>query len=440
MAQFTGICKTSEPQPSEIRSTCPQGSSEGVIRLKNSPIQIGNLILAAISVIGPAYAIAFSVLCAMHLILFNSTGHPIAFDFAEFWSAGELALSGNVLAAYDPRLIHAAEVATVGHPFTNFIGWFYPPWFFFVAAGLACLPPAWAFVLWINTTLLFCSATVAAIARRWDAALLAMAAPWAMLCTVEGQTGLLTAAIIGGVLLTLEHRPRLSGILLGLLTYKPHFGLLFPLVLVFSGYWRTFFWAFATAIMIALASGAAFGFGTFPAFVHALSGAAQVHLVTKPPSAWPALQSVYALARARHLPYGTSIVLQSILSATAMISVVYVWRTQIDYALKATALAAAVPLVTPYVWAYDMPLLSVTLAYFYRNKPFDRVEWWSIVLAAVAAASAIHYPGGLVANLIVAILAVRRIRMDLATPKTLMSRDDAGSRCNSVNLSAAASA
>ena len=47
-----------------------------------------------------------------------------------------------------------------------------------------------------------------------------------------GQNGFLTAALIGGVLEFMERRPAMAGVCLGLLTYKPQFGVLVPVALV----------------------------------------------------------------------------------------------------------------------------------------------------------------------------------------------------------------
>ena len=40
--------------------------------------------------------------------------------------------------------------------------------------------------------------------------------------------------------LLIDTRPRLAGLLLGLLCYKPHLALLAPVALVAGGHWRTF--------------------------------------------------------------------------------------------------------------------------------------------------------------------------------------------------------
>ena len=60
--------------------------------------------------------------------------------------------------------------------------------------------------------------------------LVALAFPAALWNITAGQNGFLTAALYRRHLLgLLERRPALAGICLGLLTYKPHFGLLFPI-------------------------------------------------------------------------------------------------------------------------------------------------------------------------------------------------------------------
>jgi arabinofuranan 3-O-arabinosyltransferase len=387
--------------------------------MNNDRPQIGRLALTIAAGLGIGYAIAFAILCATRIIMFDKFGHPGHFDYAEFWSAGKLALSGKVLAAYDTRLIHAAEVATVGHPFKTLIGWFYPPTFFFVAVVMASMPPLLGYLLWTNGTLLLYSATVAAIVRRWEAGFVALAPPWAMLGTLFGQDGLLTAALIGFVLVTLEEQPVLSGLLLALLTYKPQFGLLFPVALAFGGYWRAFFSACAGTVLLVLASGAVFGFAAWPVFFHALGGATQTHLVTNTIGIWPGILSLYGYARWLHLPYEVAAGLQLILSVLCAAVVALAWCSKLSFDLKAACLVTGVALATPYIWVYDLPLLSIALAYLYRNRRFDAIDWTGIALACAAVAtfpfnvfSAFpggNVPAGLVSGGVLAAMLFRRV-------------------------------
>ena len=82
-----------------------------------------------------------------------------------------------------------------------------------------------------------------------------------------GHNGFLTAALLGAALIQLDRRPLLAGLLIGLLAYKPQFGLLIPLVLAASGRWRAFFAAAATVIVLALLVTLAFGVDVWTAFL-----------------------------------------------------------------------------------------------------------------------------------------------------------------------------
>ena len=72
------------------------------------------------------------------------------------------------------------------------------------------------------------SRRLAAFSAGAAAFLVALGFPAALWNVTAGQNGFLTAALIGGTLGLLERRPALAGVCLGLLTYKPQFGLLFP--------------------------------------------------------------------------------------------------------------------------------------------------------------------------------------------------------------------
>src|SRR5258705_10756502 len=74
-------------------------------------------------------------------------------------------------------------------------------------------------------------------------------------------------------------RPVLSGICLGLLSYKPQYGLLFPLVLIAASQWTVFFTAGIVAVAMALASWLAFGTESWQGFFHWLPIFSQAFLI-----------------------------------------------------------------------------------------------------------------------------------------------------------------
>jgi hypothetical protein len=367
--------------------------------------------LAAIGLgVAVGYLGALAAMFAAHRWVLGADGRPLLTDFTAVWSAGRLALRGAALSAYDGAAQHAAEVAVIGHGFQGFYGWPYPPSVLFAAAGLASLPYLWAFALWVGGAFLLHGAAVAAITRRPAAALVALASPWALASLMVGQNGFLTAALIGAVLLTLDRRPALSGLLLGFLTYKPQFGLLFPLALAVSGRWRVMAWAAAGALGLNGVACAVFGVDTLTAFVRDLPQTTQT-LVADGGVGFSKLQSVYGLMRCLGAPNVAAGVAQAMITGVCALAVAWLWRGRAPFALKAAGLAVATVLATPYVFAYDLVLLTVPMAFLWRHRPFDRLDYWVLGLAALAVVPFVFAPApsGLLASLLVAAAVARRL-------------------------------
>jgi hypothetical protein len=359
------------------------------------------------------YVLALALMFARHAWILDASGRPLPTDFTAVWAAGRLALHGGALSAYDPIAQHAAEAAVVGHDFPGYLNWIYPPQALFAAAGLASLPYAAAFLAWLGLGAAAQGAAVAAITRRWGAAAVALASPWALASLMVGQNGLVTAGLMGLALTLIEERPALAGGLLGLLTYKPQFGLLIPLALVAAGRWRAIAWAAATTLALAALSAAAFGPETLVAFARGLPAETR-SLVTHGAAPWAKLQSVFGLTRTLGASAAVGWSLQAATTALAALAVVRLWRSRTAFALKAAGLAAAAVLATPYVFAYDLPVLAVPLAFLWRHRRFDRIEYGALVLAALAVApfAVAPVPSGVFASLAVAAAVARRVLLE----------------------------
>lgn len=327
-----------------------------------------------------AWFASLMLMLRQHAWIIDKTGHPIVTDFIEVWVAGRTALAGGATAAYDPKLHHAAQVAVAGHAFHGFLWWHYPPAVLFLATVLALLPYTVSFLVWVGATLVFYAATIAKIAKSKFAALVACAMPAVFINAVAGQNGCFTATLIGLALVNLETRPLLAGVFVGILTYKPQFGILFPLILAIGGKWKTFFAAtIVTAITIVL-SWVVYGGATFHAFVHYLPQASDSFLLHGT-AGWNKLQTVYGLLRWM----GVDNIVASGAQAAVCISVaaflVWLWRSAISFELKAAGLATAVLFSTPYTYMYDLPILAVPLAFLYRERSFDKIELAGIAFA-----------------------------------------------------------
>ena len=224
-------------------------------------------------------------------------GRPIANDFVNVWAAGRLALDGQAPTAYDWTLYRVAEVRAVGYDFDGYYGWHYPPPAFFFAAAPATLPYLVAPVVWLLTTLAAYIAAIAGIIGLRTGVLFALGFPAAIWNVTAGQNGFLTAALIDGTLGLLERHPALAGICLGFLTYKPQFGLLFPIVLIADRRWLTIAVAALVAFLLAALSWLAFGGANWAAFGHWAPISNRV-LIDQGALDWYRLQSVFALVRA----------------------------------------------------------------------------------------------------------------------------------------------
>ena len=183
-----------------------------------------------------------------HWWIYGPGGLGTPTDFVNVWSAGKLAVDGHPALAWDWDLQKRIQVDLLGQNFVGHFAWHYPPPFLFVAAFLAQFPYAAAFIGWVSVSLVPYLAIMRAIVGRGFGVVLALAFPMVLNNALVGQNGFLTAALIGGTLYLMPTRPVLSGICLGLLTYKPQYGLLFPLVLIAASEWTVFFSAGATAI------------------------------------------------------------------------------------------------------------------------------------------------------------------------------------------------
>jgi hypothetical protein len=345
--------------------------------------------------------------------LTDPQGRPIANDFVNVWAAGRLALDGAAAAAYDWTLHRAAEVRAVGYDFDGYYGWHYPPPAFFFAAALATLPYLVAAVVWLVTTLAAYAAAIAGILGLRTGVLFALGFPAAIWNVTAGQNGFLTAALIGGTLGLLERHPALAGICLGLLTYKPQFGLLFPIVLIADRRWLTVAVAALMAITLAALSWLAFGSASWQAFAHwaPLSSRA---LIDEGALDWYRLQSVFALVRAHGGSETLAWTVQGVVSLLLAVGLVWLWKSHVAFALKAAALAAGALLATPYLFMYDLVVLAVAVAFLLRLA-LAREFLTGIESAALATAGALIliYPYvktqvGLAAVVIVMALVVHR--------------------------------
>jgi arabinofuranan 3-O-arabinosyltransferase len=346
--------------------------------------------------------------------LLDKAGRLADSDFVDVWAAGRLALDGHAAAAWDWAIHRDAEVAALGHDFPGNYGWHYPPTYLFVAAALATLPYLVALLGWLAVTLPLYVAAVRAIMGERLGILIACAFPAAMWNMLVGQNGFLTAALIGFTLLALDTRPIVAGVLLGLLTYKPQFGILFPVVLAANGQWLVIAAASATTVVLVAASAAVFGVAAWSAFFTWLPATSEI-ILGDGRAGLNKLQSLFGVVRWLGAGTTAAFIAQGLLIAACAIALVMITRDRrVPNEVKSAAIATGALLATPYLYMYDFPVLMIPLAFLLRlglREGFLPGE-----LAAMATAGGlvlvfplVPAPTGFAAAVIVAGLIGRRV-------------------------------
>lgn len=375
------------------------------------------------------YSLILLAVCAASILgwvalsdgLIDRNGKPLGTDFSNPYAAGQLAWAGRAADAYDPALLHAAEKATFGERDVPFYGWHYPPIFFAVAFVVAAFPYAWGLLLWVAIGLAVYLATIRAIIPRPETLLIAGAFPAVFVNIGHGQNGFMTAALLGGALLTMTSRPWLSGVLIGMLAYKPQFGVLIPLALLADRRWPTIIAASMTVAILIAVSSIILGTDIWRAFLKSTEFTQSV-VLEQGGTGWEKIQSIFSAVRAWGLDVRAAYVVQICLGAFLALSIAWVWRSRVAFDLKASALTTASLLATPYVLDYDLVVLAISIAFFVRYglahgfRPYEisiLACAWIVPLVSRSVAGATLIPLGLLVMLALYAITLRRIAADL---------------------------
>jgi hypothetical protein len=375
-----------------------------------------SLILLALSVL------VFAGWIAVSDGLIDRNGQPIGTDFSNVYAAGTLTWQGRSAEAYVPALQHAAEKAVFEGRDVPFYGWHYPPFFFAVAVLVAAIPYAWGLAVWLIASFAAYLTAMRAILPRPETLLIAAAFPAVFINVGHGQNGFLTAALLGGALHLLDRRPWLAGVLIGLLAYKPQFGVLIPIALLAGGRWRTIGAAAATVAALVAVSFATLGGGIWHAFADSMNFT-QTVVLEQGGTGWQKIQSIFSAVRMWGASVPIAYAAQGSLLAMLAASLAWLWHSDAGFELKAAALAAGSLLATPYVLDYDLVVLAVAIAFLARyglNHGFRDYEIsllaaaWIMPLLSRSVAGATYIPLGLLVLLACYAFILRRAILDRA--------------------------
>jgi Glycosyltransferase family 87 len=244
-----------------------------------------------------------------------------------------------------------------------------------------------------------------------------------------GQNGFLLAGLMGLSLALMERRPQLSGFFLGLLTFKPQIGILFPLALLAFRKWRVIASAITTSLGLIALSIIVFGYPGWLSFIHAL--------VDRGPSLGPIsqesmrLESIYGFLWLAGVNPHLGWTIQLAVAGSLGAAVYWSWAAALPYSLKAAALCTAAAMATPFVHGHDLCILALTAAFLVSDGlergflPGDRVAMlfsWIVMFLGFR-----DFASGWISCLALLAVVVRRVRvisnLNLQSPRLGASRE-----------------
>ncbi len=306
----------------------------------------------------------------LNLIIFPSNGtrpfpgDPLGSDFITYWGASILVDNGETDQIFDLHKFHEAQTRFLGKEYTNRL-WHYPPFYLFYLIPLSWLPYLPAYIGWnLATFALYLFATIQG-RFKFYASMALLFAPSTLVNGLTGQNGFLSAALFANGILLLNKRPYLSGVLFGLLAYKPQLGILIPFILIATRQWKPFISAVTTiASLLALSL-----------LIHG-SEIWSLYLTNNIKTSFSLLEkgsglllfmmpTVFVSGRLLGLENGLNYFLQIIVAFGVIVGIMWGMRRTHDSTLQLILASVGTFLVAPFAFNYDMTILSLAITFYF---------------------------------------------------------------------------
>jgi len=345
-----------------------------------------DLLLAFAQIAALGIFVSLSVLFTQWI--FNDPGEMgTAGDFTSFWTASELTLQGRAADAYSEPPHFAAQKALFRNQDRGYLTFMYPPTYLLLCLPLALVPFATMAAIWIVTTTAAWFAAILALLRPRYAVLF-LAYPAVFTNAGYGQNGALSGALLGGAAWALDRRPVFAGVCIGLLSYKPHMGLLLPLALAITRRWRCFLTAAATVAVLCVLTTLVIGPDIWSAYA-GRGPDARRWLESDDTSYLEKWITLFGAVRLHGGGLGLAYALQAFAGVLAGGAVLASVRRDTQGVAIIAAVTAAIPFCSPFMLEYDLMILAVPMAWLIAEGTrtgFLRGELASILFAWFAPA------------------------------------------------------
>jgi hypothetical protein len=286
-------------------------------------------------------------------------------DFLNFYTLGSLARQGRGDLLYDMR----AQELLAPKLLPEAAGYYYVPLYgpqvslFF--EPFAKLSYGWALTAWLFLNVLIYTLCCYAVwkscpnlqSQGWTVLVAAIAFPGFFHLLTFGQNSGLALACFTLAFLALQHaQPRLAGLAIGSLIFKPQLGLAAAIVFLFAREWKVVAGAIAAAFVQLAWGWEHYGTQVMRNYGHALLRFREVLPLVEPrPYQTHSLGSFWSLL----LPWPKVAFALAVASAIGVLALtVLCWRSRASLAIRYSALLFATVLVAPHLTVYDLVILA----------------------------------------------------------------------------------
>lgn len=302
-------------------------------------------------------------------------------DFIVYWSAAELVQDGRPEDVFNGDEIQRVERTIIPDAPPDQIN--YPPPLLLVIRPLAVVPFPVALIIWATATLALFVA-VLRMAGLLSVGSLGLGLAAMILNFAFGQNGALSAAILTGGLALLDRKPFASGLVLGLLCYKPQLAPIVVVYLLYDRRWSVLAGMAATASVACLVSYAVFGAATWQAFFENIPTAGHTPYVAH---LWPKMPTVLSAVQLAGGPKPLAIAAHLVGVAVSVLTAVLLARGQAPAHIRNAGIVVAALVATPYLFVYDLVCLVPVFAWLLKDaqiRPLRVTERLVLGTAAIS--------------------------------------------------------
>lgn len=310
----------------------------------------------------PVYALSFRLMTTEEVRTTIGGG-----DFRLFWAQGRLASEGRAADAYEASELLPVAIMEGLQGKVDMRPSFYPPHFILMMEGLGALdyPRAWHLYNW-GSVLLLAFVTVFAFRREYYALPL-LAGFGGLWCALSfGQNSMLLTALYLGVAAWGARHEKAGGLLLALASFKPHLGVLAPLMLLWRRQYMTILWAMLGVAALGAVTALHYGPQLWTIYAAALYAPVE-RLVDFNNVQGSNMISLYATLRQHGLEPAHALAGQAVLALVAVQMLWRICRRALDPMLPVAALVTATLLVVPHAYSYDLMLLFIPIMVIARR-------------------------------------------------------------------------